>query len=443
MTVRAAVACPVLILFLLHAPIAGSQPAAQAGPTGDPARVTSAAGVLSEVRVHGNYATPDDTVLQLAGLTLGQPVSSTTAVEADARLRKSGRFADVEVRTRSRSLSGTDIAIVIVVSEHDGANASDTDFTTPPSIGRRLMSKLMFLPVLDYADGYGFTYGARFTFAGVAGRSGRLSVPLTWGGTKRAAAEFEWPIGARHGAASDAALRVTLGGGWSSRENPHYNTDEERLEIGAGLSRDLGRFVRASARAGLTDLRFASEDDRLFTYGADLTLDTRTDPAFPRNAVVAVVSWDGTEAREAGRSNRYRLEAHGYAGLVGKSVLALGTRYDRADRALPAYAQPLLGGADTLRGFRPGTFASDNRFIASAELRIPFSSPLSAGTTGVALFADAGASYPDGVSLKHADFERGVGAGFFVILPIGSARVDVAHGIDSGTRAHVSFGVRF
>ena len=50
---------------------------------------------------------------------------------------------------------------------------------------------LMFMPLLTYADGYGFTYGGRATFADVLGKRGRLTVPLTWGGVRRAAIEGE------------------------------------------------------------------------------------------------------------------------------------------------------------------------------------------------------------------------------------------------------------
>ena len=49
----------------------------------------------------------------------------------------------------------------------------------------------MFLPILNYADGYGFTYGGRISAQGMLGMGERLSVPLTWGGTRRAALEFE------------------------------------------------------------------------------------------------------------------------------------------------------------------------------------------------------------------------------------------------------------
>jgi len=50
----------------------------------------------------------------------------------------------------------------------------------------------MWLPILRFSrDGYGFTYGARTAVIDRIGPRSRLSVPLTWGGERRAALEAE------------------------------------------------------------------------------------------------------------------------------------------------------------------------------------------------------------------------------------------------------------
>ena len=128
---------------------------------------TTAAGqvveTLGEVRVHGNHTTPDAEVLALAGLTVGSPVTDETIRQATQKLRTSGRFADVEVRKRYRSIDNpSDILVIVVVDEH--AAVSDTDLTPGPL--KRMRSLGMWLPILDYADGYGFTYGARIELRG-------------------------------------------------------------------------------------------------------------------------------------------------------------------------------------------------------------------------------------------------------------------------------------
>ena len=42
----------------------------------------------------------------------------------------------------------------------------------------------------------------------------------------------------------------------------------------------------------------------------------------------------------------------------------------------PPFANVLLGGAATLRGMRAGSFVGDDLVALSAELRVPFTSPL-------------------------------------------------------------------
>jgi outer membrane translocation and assembly module TamA len=59
------------------------------------------------------------------------------------------------------------------------------------------------------------------------------------------------------------------------------------------------------------------------------------------------------------------------------------------------------------------------------------------------VFADHGAVYATGTPLGSVDFDTGAGAGVFATLPVVSFRADVAHGLDAGTRVHVSLGIRF
>ena len=61
---------------------------------------------------------------------------------------------------------------------------------------------------------------------------------------------------------------------------------------------------------------------------------------------------------------------------------------------LPAYAQPLLGGARSLRGLRVGARAGDRLAAASAELRLPLSSPLWLGRAAARAAARLGTGVP-------------------------------------------------
>jgi len=79
--------------------------------------------------------------------------------------------------------------------------------------------------------------------------------------------------------------------------------------------------------------------------------------------------------------------------------------------------------------------------VGGASRALPLS--LRLGQTGLTLFGDAGAAYEHGVKLADAAFEYGVGAGWYLRVPLFQLEVDVAYGFDSGTRAHVTAGLKF
>jgi outer membrane translocation and assembly module TamA len=74
---------------------------------------------------------------------------------------------------------------------------------------------------------------------------------------------------------------------------------------------------------------------------------------------------------------------------------------------------------------------------------MPVTSPRHVGRAGLAVFVDNGAVYDAHTRLDEARFHTGIGAGWFVQMPVLSFRLDVAHGLNAGTRAHVAFGVTF
>ena len=86
----------------------------------------------------------------------------------------------------------------------------------------------------------------------------------------------------------------------------------------------------------------------------------------------------------------------GYVGLFGQMVLAVRGLSVTTDTPLPIYEQNLLGGAANLRGYEAGYKAGDNLAAASAELRIPITSPLNVGRFGVKAFVDWGTIYAVG-----------------------------------------------
>jgi outer membrane protein assembly factor BamA len=419
----------VVVLLALGRATAAQQVAVEQSP--------AAAEVLTEVRVHGNYATPDGEVLRLAGLTIGQAIDDATADTVTRRLKESGKFEEVEVLKRYRSLEpGGDVALVIVVREHPLA---DTVGQGPAFVRpfRRLWASGMVMPILSYADGYGLTYGGRVSFVDALGRGSRVSVPASWGATRRVAVEIDRPL------ARGPFDRIFGGVSVSARTNPFYDLDEDRRDAWLEVSRRITGALRAGGRAGFGHVRFGDMAENVVSYGTDLTFDTRRDPVFPRNAVFGSVGWDRLQPSASAPVNRFTADLRGYRGLIGQSVLSLRVQYAGADGPQPLYARYLLGGAGNLRGYPAGSFSGDNLLGASAELRIPLNSPMGISRLGVSLFTDTGTVWNAGERLSDARFRTGGGAGVFLLASLFQASLDVGFRQGDGARVHFTTGLQF
>ena len=389
--------------------------------------------VLGEVRVHGNHTTPDTEVLNIAGLTVGAPLTDAVLREATERLRKSGRFDDVDVRKRFRSIDDpSDVLVIILVNEVTGITPDDLT----PGPMKKLRSLGMWFPVLDYADGYGFTYGARVSFVDTLGKHSRISVPLTWGGERQAAVELDRTF--RRGPISRVEGAVSI----NRRENPHFEIGDTRREVSARAERALTSWLRVGGGARLTNVRFGDSDDTFVAPGVNITLDTRTDPTFPRNAVLVVAGIEELRFDNGPHIARKNFDARGFVGLFGSSVLALRATTVQADEALPQYEQGLLGGVPTLRGYDFGHGIGDNVASFSAEVRVPFTSPVYLGKFGVRAFFDAGTAYAAGQKLSDQVLEQGAGAGVFITWAVLRMGLDVAWPLTTDEhKPHFHFGM--
>ena len=395
--------------------------------------------VVREIRVHGNAYLTDAEVLAVAGIGLGDAVTPEAVSAVEQRLKDSGRFETVQIRKRYRSLSDpTDVALVLVVHEKPGVR-SIADPTAPVlTPWRRMRSRLMCLPILGYGDGYGFTYGARFSTMDLFGAGERVSFPLTWGGVRRAAVEVERQF------KNGPLTRVESSFGIWRRENPRFEIGDRRVELKARAEKDFATILRLAVDGSRSNVRFAALDDRLWTVGANVALDTRGNPSFPRNAFYLGGGWTGLHVDSRPRINRFTADARGYVGIVRQAVLAARVQYVGADATLPPYERLLLGGAPTLRGYRAGSFDGDRLLVASAELRLPITSVISGGTFGVTAFMDAGKVIDHDGRFDDVPWNRGAGGGIFLIASVFRINLDVARGLDNKrTRVHLATGFSF
>lgn len=370
---------------------------------------------IVEIRIHGNYSIPDEEVISLADIAVGDAAESWVLDAVAHRLRDSGRFETVEVQKRYRSLTARDeVAVVIAVREKPRRWVAD---------------RLMFAPILGYEEGYGFAYGMQLNVVDVPWRGGQFSVPMTWGGDRRTALEMEssfgngWQGGLRGGASA------------SRRMHPHFEVEDERLRLWAGLDGRLASGLRVDVEVGREEVVFGDSSDWLTRVMVGLEYGS-TWSEFPRDdvkvrAALERLSVDGQGAAVL----RPRVDVQAFKGTGGQAVLAGRVLYNGASAGLPLYERSLLGGAGTLRGWKAGGQVGDHMLATSVELRVPLNSALAADRTGFRVFYDAATVWNSGST--RGRLLEGVGVGVFLAVPlVGSVLVDVGHDLRDGVVVH-------
>jgi outer membrane protein assembly factor BamA len=394
--------------------------------------------VISEIQIRGNVVTPDDELLRLAGVAIGMPMASDTVSVVTERLRATKRFERVEVLKRYASISDpTRIALVLMVDEGPVTIQATGDPDRPTRVVRRRRLNLLFLPVIDGEDGYGVTYGVRIAVPNPAGADSRLSLPATWGGEKRAAAEIEKRF--------DQGLLTRIDGGASvsRKTNPFYQEDDDRTGVWAHGERQVLRSLRFGATVGWQHVSFQRATDQVVDAAAEAVLDTRLDPWLARNAVYARAAQHRFAFGNQAATDRTDLETRVYLGLIGQTILVASAQRSAADGPLPDYLKAILGGQENLRGFRAGTAVGDTLAAGSLEVRVPLTSPLRLGKIGVSGFTDAGTTYDHGERFEDQAVKRGFGASVWCAAAFLRVNVAVAHGIGSSTRVHASGNLTF
>lgn len=394
--------------------------------------------VVSEVMVHGNQIVPDTEVKSLAGIIVGSAFNDAMLAEITKRLKESGKFETIDVVKRFASIEDASrIIVVIIVSEGPVRIVMPANQGDPAEVKKRsFLRNLMFVPVIEGSDGYGLTAGARIAYPKPIGENSRLSFPITLGGTKRVGVELDKNL------SSGPFSRIEFGGVVQSRNNPVYDQDDNRFRTWARAMRLMGP-VRAGGTVGHQEVEFGGERDSFSSGGLDVTLDTRDNPALPRNAVLANASAEVLFFDSGQQVVRTRTEATGYIGLMGQHTLIIRALREDADKPQPPYLRSILGGWYTLRGFKTGFLSGDTLVSGSVEWRIPISAPMKIGKFGVSAFWDWGTAYEHGQSLRNQPIYKGAGGtAWFAVASVRMAMA-VARGFGASTRVHFTGTVGF
>jgi outer membrane protein assembly factor BamA len=403
--------------------------------------------VIADIRVHGNHLTEDAEVIRLSGLAKGSSVTDSTIPSALKRLNDSGKFDDVEVLKRFASIEDpTQILIMLIVNEGpvriDVPSGPGAVGAKPRIVTRGVLGRLMYMPVIDHEDGYAVRFGVQVAYVPSAKSKARLSFPFTWGGERRAGAE--WEKGFDHG-------RVQVGGALTSSVHPFFQQKDARRQAWAraevsALNMHLG------ATGSVQSVHFGGTRDTLKSVAADVTIDTRLDPVMPRNAIYVFgraeavrIAPDGAQGSVPSAVDRVRtkIDVSGYLGTFRQTVLVARVVREDISASAPPYFKAMLGGMSNLRGFEAGQFVGDTLVAGTVEVRTPITSPVNVGKLGIRAFMDAGTVYDKGQRYRDQTLKQGYGAGLFFTAAIFHMNLDVAHGKGAGTRVHFGGGFSF
>lgn len=409
-------------------------------------QATAPGDVIADIRVHGNHVTADADVIRLSGLVKGAPFTSDTIAAATRLLEKSGQFNDVQVLKRFASIDDPSEIVVMIVVNEGAVKIELPDMPsgpTPPGwrpkiVKRTFGQNVMWFPILDQEDGYSPRFGVRFAYVRSARSKSRLSMPLTWGGERRAG--LEWEKGFEHG-------RLQVGGALTSTTHPYYDERDGRRRVWARLE-GTARRLHVGGTATAQRITFGGNVDQVKTLGVDATLDTRLDPVLPRNAVYVFASAEEVRlSPDQGTKRepyvRRKVDASVYLGTIKQAVLVGRVLREDATASQPRYFKPMLGGMNSLRGYDTASLVGDTLVAGTLELRVPLTSPISVGTFGMRTFIDRGTVFDRGQRFKDQDLKQGYGGGVFFALPTFSMNLDLAYSSEKNFRLHFSGGFSF
>jgi outer membrane protein assembly factor BamA len=217
----------------------------------------------------------------------------------------------------------------------------------------------------------------------------------------------------------------------AGRTNFRLEDASYQLTAGARPTRHLrigvtGGYLQVNVGPG-TDRRFASTErvyspsqapginvqSNFLRGGPFVQFDYRDQPANPHRGGNYLVSYIYYDDRTLDRHSHRKLyaEAQQYIPFFNeKRVIALRAKtelsYRGRNQVIPFYLQPVLGGSDDLRGFRPFRFYDNNLVVMNAEYRWEVNTGLD-----MAVFGDLGKVFTRHARLNFTDLEASTGFG--------------------------------
>lgn len=209
----------------------------------------------------------------------------------------------------------------------------------------------------------------------------------------------------------DVALDGTLG--WQPQRRLRFAGNGGYLFVNTGPGRD-DRWASTESQYTPQDTPGLQQQPNFARVGGFFEYDGTDNRLGPRAGGYAVANYSHFIDRERGQytHDRFDLEVQQYIPFFNqRRVIAIRGKtnltFADAGRAVPYFLQPIVGGSDDLRGFRPFRFYGDQMMVWNAEYRWEVFPALD-----MALFFDAGKVAQKRSQVNFHGLESSAGFGF-------------------------------
>jgi outer membrane protein insertion porin family len=397
--------------------------------------ITLVEGQVEAIRITGNRKTKSYVITREMRTKPGDILNSDRLRRDLDRLINLEIFQDVSAQLPVGSAPGKVIVVINVVEKKTGLAAA--------GVGYSSVQKLVGF--VDVAE------------ANLAGTGQKITLRTEFGGRQSYELGYFNPWIAPPANSLQVGLynKLILREAFTANEGFLY--DEKRIGGNITWSRPLGASettrIYGTLRADSVSVQQA-EDEQLLpevialqraedvrSIGVALRNDTRNIIANPTQGGLNSVSIETAGWLGGAQFNKLGTDVRRYFRAGGKRVFATRLLLGLTTGNPPFLEQYLIGGGDTLRGYRQDRFPGKRMAILNTELRIPFQQNLA----GV-LFVDVGDAWGGRFAADFGDTSFtphvGYGVGIRLVTPIGPIRIDYGIGSE-GNETHFSVGHAF
>lgn len=163
--------------------------------------------------------------------------------------------------------------------------------------------------------------------------------------------------------------------------------------------------------------------------------DTRDNYIYPTEGYKSTLGYEYAGLGGDFSYHKFTIDGSTFRKVGRNQILVFHGSYGHSTDDLPTVSKFMLGGQDTIRGYRDDMFRGNSMVLGNIEYRFPLSKNFKA-----ALFTDFGSAWDSGwtPSKLHGSY----GVGVMLDSPLGLIRVDIGHGTQ-GNRVHFNVGGTF